>query len=400
MGSLLLKICLAKVTAGDPAIRQAAELIRRGGLVVFPTETVYGLGANALDREAVLRIFEAKRRPAWDPIIVHACSIEMAKSLVREWPEAAQKLAACFMPGPLTLLLPKQDIIPDACTAGREKVGIRIPAHPVALALIEAAGVPIAAPSANRFGGASPTTASHVQRDLDGRIDAILDAGPSEIGVESTVIDITARPPMIYRPGGISREQIEFVLGPVRLAAREIRGGVPPESLESPGLGIRHYAPRATLVLVDDERAMAIATEQLVARGEHVGLMLPDGWLPFSRKVDPMKQPGAGSPANADISVRWGDSQSGGDGSGIQQPENCSSVTEVRQCVVFSWGKFDQLPMLAARLYAGLRWLDEHRVTVILCPIPPATGIGLAILDRLRKAAARPTSDPSRESTR
>ncbi len=180
------------VSADDPAIRQAAEIIRRGGLVAFPTETVYGLGANALDREAVLRIFEAKQRPAWDPIIVHACSIEMAKTLVSAWPEAAQKLPACFMPGPLTLLLPKRDIIPDACTAGREKVGIRIPAHPVALALIEAAGVPIAAPSANRFGGTSPTTAGHVQRDLDGRIDAILDAGACAVGVESTVIDITA----------------------------------------------------------------------------------------------------------------------------------------------------------------------------------------------------------------
>jgi L-threonylcarbamoyladenylate synthase len=160
---------------------------------------------------------------------------------------------------------------------------------------------------------------------------------------------------MIYRPGGISREQIEFVIGPVRMAARETRGGVPPESLESPGLGIRHYAPRATLVLVDDERAMAIALEQLVARGEQVGLMLPDGWL---------------------------------------------SVTQVRKCVVFSWGKFDELAMLAARLYAGLRWLDEQRVTVILCPIPPANGIGLAIVDRLRKAAAQPTSDSSKESTR
>ncbi|MGD0974722.1 MAG: L-threonylcarbamoyladenylate synthase [Candidatus Korobacteraceae bacterium] len=376
MRSLLLKISFANVTVDDPAIRQAAAIIRHGGLVAFPTETVYGLGGNALDREAVLRIFEAKQRPAWDPIIVHACSLAMAKTLVRAWPEAAQKLSACFMPGPLTLLLPKHDIIPDACTAGREKVGIRIPAHPVALALIEAAGVPIAAPSANRFGAASPTTAAHVQRDLDGRIDAILDAGPAEIGVESTVIDITAQPPIIYRPGGISREQIEFVIGPVRLAARETHGGVPPESLESPGLGIRHYAPRARLVLVDDERAMAKAIEQFVARGEHVGLMLPDGWLPVSRKVDPIMQPGAGSPADADL-----------------------SVTEVRQCVAFSWGKFDQLPMLAARLYAGLRWLDEHQATIILCPVPPATGIGLAIVDRLRKAAAQPTPDPSKRST-
>ena len=376
MRSLFLKVSFA--TVNDPAIRQAAELIRRGGLVAFPTETVYGLGANVLDREAVLRIFEAKQRPAWDPIIVHACSIEMAKSLVRDWPEAAQKLAACFMPGPLTLLLPKRGIIPDACTAGREKVGIRIPSHPVALALIEAAGVPIAAPSANRFGGTSPTTASHVQRDLDGRIDAILDAGPAEVGVESTVIDITVQPPIIYRPGGISREQIEFVIGPVRIACREIRDDAPPESLESPGLGIRHYAPRATLVLVEDERAMQSAIERLVARGEHVGLMLPDGWL-VSRKVDPMEQPGR-------------------DSSGIEQCENCSSVAQVRQCIVFSWGKFDQLPMLAARLYAGLRWLDEHQATVIVCPMPPVAGIGLAIVDRLRKAAARPTFDSSNES--
>ena len=164
--------------AAEPAIREAAAIIRRGGLVAFPTETVYGLGANALDREAVLRIFAAKQRPAWDPIIVHVCSLAMAERLVTAWPAAALKLAERFMPGPLTLLLPKRDIVPDVCTAGRDKVGIRIPAHPVALALIEAAGVPIAAPSANRFGAPSPTTVSHVQRDLGGRIDAILDAGP------------------------------------------------------------------------------------------------------------------------------------------------------------------------------------------------------------------------------
>jgi L-threonylcarbamoyladenylate synthase len=355
MRSLLIEISSVKATADDPAIRQAAAIIRRGGLVAFPTETVYGLGANALDGEAVRRIFEAKQRPAWDPIIVHACSVEMAKTLVKEWPEVARKLSACFMPGPLTLLLPKRDIIPDACTAGREKVGIRIPAHPVALALIEAAGVPIAAPSANRFGGTSPTTASHVQRDLDGRIDAILDAGPCAIGVESTVIDITAQPPVIYRPGGVSREQIEFVIGAVRLPAREIRDTVPPEGLESPGLGMRHYAPRARLVLVDDERTMEIAIKQLVACGEHVGLMLPDGWL---------------------------------------------SLEQVRQCIVFSWGEFDQLAVLATRLYAGLRWLDEHQATVILCPVPPATGIGLAILDRLRKAATRLNSSSSEDSMR
>jgi L-threonylcarbamoyladenylate synthase len=370
MHSLVLKVQSAKVSVDDPAIRRAAEIIRAGGLVAFPTETVYGLGANALDGEAVLRIFAAKQRPAWDPIIVHACSLAMAKTLVSAWPEAARQLAERFMPGPLTLLLPKREIIPDVCTAGREKVGIRLPAHPVALALIEAAAVPIAAPSANRFGGTSPTTAAHVERDLDGRIDAILDAGPSAVGVESTVIDVTSQPPVIYRPGGVSREQIESIIGPVRVAVPEIRGAAPPESLASPGLGIRHYAPRATLVLVADERAMQAAIAQLVARGEHVGVMLPAGWL-------------------GSASARANEVRTEG-----------SAVKQIRECVVFSWGEFDDLALLAARLYAGLRWLDEHQATFIVCPTPPATGIGLAILDRLRKAATPLASSSSNESTR
>ncbi len=331
----------AALEEAQPAICQAAAIIRRGGLVAFPTETVYGLGANALDREAVLRIFAAKQRPAWDPIIVHACSIEMAKRLVTGWPASARKLAERFMPGPLTLLLPKRDIVPDACTAGRDKVGIRIPAHPVALALIEAAEVPIAAPSANRFGAPSPTTVSHVLRDLGGRIDAILDAGPSPVGVESTVLDPAADPPIIYRPGGVSREQIEALIGPVRLAERDISADAPTAGLASPGLGIRHYAPRAALALVNDEREMEAAVARHTAGGERVGLMLPENWL------------GAAVPSG---------------------------------CIVFQWGPFAQLETLARRLYEGLRWLDEQQVTVIVCPMPPERGIGLAIRDRLRKA--------------
>jgi len=338
-----LHLCIVPGLEGpQPAIEQAAAIIRRGGLVAFPTETVYGLGANALDREAVLRIFAAKQRPAWDPVIVHACSIAMAESLVTAWPPAALKLAARFMPGPLTLLLPKRDIVPDVCTAGRPKVGIRIPAHPVALALIETAEVPIAAPSANRFGRTSPTTVRHVERDLGGRIDAILDAGPAEVGVESTVLDPTTDPPVIYRPGGVSREQIEAILGPVRLAERKLRDDAPPESLESPGLGIRHYAPRAALALVANEEEMKQAVTQHRARGERVGLMLPQGWL------------------------------------GEVMPGECTA---------FAWGPFDQPETLAQRLYEGLRWLDECDVTVIICPLPPEAGLGLAIRDRLRKAA-------------
>jgi L-threonylcarbamoyladenylate synthase len=318
----------------EARLHEAATIISRGGLVAFPTETVYGLGANALDRDAVLKIFEAKQRPAWDPIIVHASNLDMLRSLVREWPEKAQILAAKFMPGPLTLLLPKRDIIPNECTAGREKVGVRIPANPVALALISAAGTPIAAPSANRFGSTSPTTAAHVLRDLDGRIDAVLDGGECTVGVESTVLDPSLDPPMIYRPGGISRERIEAVIGPVKIAEKNLANDKPPEGLESPGLGIRHYAPRAKVVLVESELEMKRAAE-----GDRIGLMLPDGW----------------------------------DGAD--------------NAIVYRWGSIHQPETLARRLYFGLRWLDEQGVNVIVCPLPAATGLGLAVRDRLLKAA-------------
>ena len=235
MHSLVFEIQSAKVTVRDPAIRRAAEIIRAGGLVAFPTETVYGLGANALDAEAVLRIFAAKQRPAWDPIIVHACSLTMVQTLVRAWPEAARRLAECFMPGPLTLLLPKREIIPDACTAGREKVGIRIPAHPVALALIEAAGVPDRRPQRQplrrRQPDHRPPRAAR-SRWPHRRHPRCRTAPP--IGVEFTVIDVTAEPPVIYRPGGVSREQVESIIGPVLVAVPDIRTDAPPESLARP----------------------------------------------------------------------------------------------------------------------------------------------------------------------
>src|SRR6266542_4842749 len=170
--------------AKDPALLKAAAILRGGGLVAFPTETVYGLGANALDAIAVEKIFAAKQRPHWDPIIVHVAEAAAARGLIAEWPEAAERLAQAFWPGPLTLLLPRETVVPDVVTAGRANVGLRVPAHTVARALIAAAGVPIAAPSANRFGHTSPTTAEHVLADLDGRIDAVLDAGGCAIGLE------------------------------------------------------------------------------------------------------------------------------------------------------------------------------------------------------------------------
>lgn len=228
-------------------IERAAELIRAGRLVAFPTETVYGLGANALDPAAVRRIFEVKGRPVTSPLIVHADSPAMARRLAREWPEQADRLAARFWPGPLTLVLPKAGCIPAEVTAGLDTVGLRVPAHPVALDLIRAAGVPIAAPSANRFTQLSPTTAEHVRRSLGDAVDMILDGGPTEVGLESTVLSL-AGPPRLLRPGMILREQIEELIGPVEVAGR-IENGQPHPS---PGMHLRHYSPRTPLVLVSD----------------------------------------------------------------------------------------------------------------------------------------------------
>ncbi len=229
-------------------IARAAEVIKGGGLVAFPTETVYGLGANALDEKAVARIFAAKERPADDPIIVHIASLEDLPRVVSEIPPVALKLAHLFWPGPLTLVLPKTPSVPSLVTAGLPTVGVRMPAHPVALALIRASGCPIAAPSANLFGRPSPTHPSHVLEDLAGRIELVLDAGPTPIGVESTVLDLTRPVPTILRPGGLSREALEGVLGKVELAAEPVAGPKP-----SPGLMEKHYAPRASLYLVIGE---------------------------------------------------------------------------------------------------------------------------------------------------
>jgi len=220
-------------------IRRAAELLRAGRLVAFPTETVYGLGANALDEAAVRRIFEAKGRPLSSPLIVHVASIDMARDLALEWPEKAGLLALRFWPGPLTLVVPKRAHVPDVVTAGLPSVGLRIPAHPLARALLEAAQIPIAAPSANRFTELSPTTAEHVREGLGSRVDLILDGGPCTVGIESTVLSFAGSVPRILRPGMITRTQIEDVIGPV-----DVGGGA-----ESPGQHPRHYSPRTPIIL-------------------------------------------------------------------------------------------------------------------------------------------------------
>jgi L-threonylcarbamoyladenylate synthase len=327
-----------RLSANDKdAVARAAEVIRAGGLVAFPTETVYGLGANALDEVAVKKIFAAKERPAWDPMIVHVASREMLHSVVTELPKSFAGLWAAFMPGPLTLVLKKTSAVPGVVTAGRNTVAVRFPAHPVARALIAAAGVPIAAPSANRFSRVSPTMAEHVLADLDGRIDAVLDGGACAVGVESTVLDLTSAPPCVLRQGGVTVEQLRSVLGVVAIGgAKDVAGS---GGLPSPGMTARHYAPRTKLVLTGPtEKDLADAVREKSDR--KVGAMMPTRW-------------------NAVVAAK------------------------------FDWGVWGDWTVMASRLYAGLRWLDEQQLDVIVAPLPPEEGLGAAIAERLRKAAAK-----------
>jgi L-threonylcarbamoyladenylate synthase len=232
----------------DPdALREPARRLREGGLVAFPTETVYGLGADATNEAAVRAIFAAKGRPPTNPLIVHVDSVERAKALTRAWPPAADLLAARFWPGPLTLVLPKAPHVPDVVTAGLDSVGVRIPAHPVALALLRLAGVPVAAPSANRYTSVSPTLAKHVLDGLGGAVDAVVDGGPCSVGIESTVVSLVSDPPRLLRLGRVSRAEIEAVVA----LAPEDPGVVTGPAL-SPGMAARHYAPRARVTLVPE----------------------------------------------------------------------------------------------------------------------------------------------------
>lgn len=320
----------------DPeSIKKAAEIIRSGGLVAFPTETVYGLGANAFDERAVNRIFLVKGRPSWNPLIIHISSIDMVKLVSRSAPDIFYALAEKFMPGPLTLVVESSEMVPDITTAGLRTVGVRIPGHPVALALIKESGVPIAAPSANRFGKPSPTSALHVIEDLGDSIELILDGGETKIGIESTVLDITRTPPLILRPGGVSKEEIEGVVGRVEVSPY-------------PEMPSRHYALRADIILVDARdigeatKDLISRTKELIGKGFKVGALAPD---------DIMSQI-----SELPISVR---------GMG-------------------KWGEWDEM---ARRLFGEMRSLDKEGVDVIICVLPPSYGIGLAIRDRLIKAS-------------
>lgn len=328
-------------------IRQASVVIQRRGLVAFPTETVYGLGANALDEEAVAKIFHAKGRPSNDPLIVHVASLEDFKLVASEIPAVVEKLAEVFCPGPLTFVLPKLPQVPASVTAGLNTVAVRVPAHPVALALIRDSGMPIAAPSANRFGHTSPTTAAHVMDDLNGRIDMVLDGGATSVGVESTVLDVTCSPPMILRPGGVSREAIESVIGKVDL--RNNRPSEDAEAQVSPGLLGKHYTPNAELILCKGEKESALEkllglAKQAKAEGRTVGLLLADDDLPVFAPLS---------------------------------------------CKAYPLGASTNLESIARNLYAGMRALDDKNVNLILTRDFGAQGLGLAIHDRLLRAASR-----------
>jgi len=228
------------------AVNRAAESLRAGEVVALPTETVYGLAANALDAEAVAQIYEIKGRPAHNPIIVHVASVEMARQCVKNWPPVADKLAKAFWPGPLTLVLPRAKEIPDVVTAGGDTVGVRWPSHPIIQAVIRQCGFPLAAPSANLSNRVSPTNAEHVHGQLDGKISLIIDGGQSQVGIESTVIDLTATPPRILRPGMIHEESLAAVIG--RVECHNAKGGT--HTLRSPGLLRKHYSPKAKLVVM------------------------------------------------------------------------------------------------------------------------------------------------------
>jgi L-threonylcarbamoyladenylate synthase len=331
----------------DPAkIQSAAEIIQKGGLVAFPTETVYGLGADALNPTAVLALFEAKKRPLDNPPIIHIANISEVYKLAKQVPPKAELLMKEFWPGPLTLIFKHSNIVPEVTVAGLDTVAIRMPKHKVALSLIKQSNRPIAAPSANLAGKPSPTNAQHVFEDLNGRIDAILDSGPTNIGVESTVVDLSVDPPMVLRPGGTPFEALKKVLGDVKLhpfvqAEQEL----PMEKIRSPGMKHKHYAPKAEVILVEGNVPAVIGKVKELAesyrlKGAKVGILATD-----------------------------------------------ETQTAYKAEVVKSLGSRFNLAIVAQNLFRLLREVDAENVDVIIAEGVPSEGLGLAVMNRLRKAS-------------
>jgi L-threonylcarbamoyladenylate synthase len=343
------KTLVLKVDSQKPEIKKiriAADFIKKGGLVAFPTETVYGLGADALNSKAVLALFKAKKRPLDNPPIVHVGEMGKVYKLVKEIPSEAEMLMRKFWPGPLTLIFKRSNVVPSVTVAGLDTIAIRMPRHNVALALLRESKCPIAAPSANLAGKPSPTSANHVLEDLNGRIDAVLDAGPTHIGVESTVLDLTADPPQILRPGGTPYEDLKKILGrvelhPVAIADREVAI----EKARSPGVKHKHYAPNAEVILVEGEVSKIVnKVKELV-----------DFYKRDSKRVGV-----------------------------LTTDENFGYY---RADVVKSLGSRKNLKVIANNLFRLLREFDSEKVDVIVAEGLPLEGFGLAVMNRLRKAA-------------
>ena len=320
-------------------IEQAAAVIRRGGLLGIPTETVYGLGANGLDPEAVTHIFEAKGRPQDNPLILHIPSADWLERYCQEIPPAAYELAKQFWPGPMTMILKRRALVPDVVTAGLDTVGMRCPAHAVCRAILAAADVPVAAPSGNTSGRPSPTTAGHMLEDMDGKIDAIVDGGPCAVGVESTIIDLTCTPPRLLRPGGITLEQLESVLGEVAVDAAVRRQMGEGEKPRAPGMKYRHYAPKAPVTVVKGEPEQ---TARYIAAHAEKGC----GVICFDEYA-------------------------------YLFPEQ----------VVTRLGAANDPAEQARHVFDDLRFYDDTDVTEIWAQCPDETGVGLAVANRLNKAA-------------
>jgi len=361
----------------DPSdLRGPAECLRRGGLVVFPTETVYGLGADATNGRAIRAVFAAKGRPPDNPLIVHVASPGDVRPLVRGVSPGAEALMRTFWPGPLSLVFPSSDRVAPEVTSGLDTVAIRMPRHPVALELIRLAGVPVAAPSANVSGRPSPTRAEDALADLEGKVDWVLDAGPCPVGVESTVLDLTGPVPVVLRPGGVTLEELASVVGEVRLASAHDTSGGP---ARSPGLRYRHYAPRAKLVVVLPGSADPGAVAEAIARaaaqelraGRRVGVACTRETASFLAQLLPEQLPD-------------------------RPPEQSRACGDARldarlpgeRPVIVPWGTRGRAGEVAVNLFAVLRDLDRSRVDTIVAEGVPPEGLGLAVNDRLARAAA------------
>lgn len=347
--TLIKKTIVLKVDSEKPEkekITIAANVIRSGGLVAFPTETVYGLGVDALNAEAVKKMYMVKMRPLDNPTIVHVSRISDVYRLSMEVPEKAEELMKRFWPGPLTIVLKASDVVPRVTTGGLDTVGIRMPNHKVALALIEASETPIAAPSANIAGRPSPTLAQHVIQDFYGKIDVILDAGPTKIGVESTVLDLTQNPPQILRPGGVTYEELKEVLGEVSIHPSAIAmGRIEVERALSPGMKHKHYAPKAELIVVEGDLDRVV--------GKIIELI--DEYSKLGWKI------------------------------GVLATDE--TMNRYSKGIVKSMGSRSDLKLAAKNLFKLLREFDDENVNLILAEGLPQEGLGLAVMNRLRRAS-------------